>query len=334
VLDPLRQVNFAACIGPALNDRQSQAHHNSLRSDYGQRGRRYYLGEVCSSNNAVFRKDVLFPYIQRIFREQGHCRVVSDGWRVAEMAVVFICERGLTYQQRCQKNLQSSTTASTVNKRGQTKRRTFTTKPIKQEDCCNFYFRLYWDDGRSRWYFYQKNPGCRFHSNHLRKDAKEMLVGVRQADQEALDITRDGLSINLRASEMAALAWQRSQELLRTKTLVYHHRKSRHGTGSGVNAASVDSPADRLLSLLESSKGISSVVLTAEVSIGQSLVTVVKKKSRKVNNGVEGLSLTYEAPTDDLTAACRLIKYLCHCASSLRANVGTTLTLPYLRRTY
>jgi hypothetical protein len=68
-------------------------------------------------------------------------------------------------------------------------------------------------------------------------------------------------------------------------------------------SASVDSPADRLLSLLESSKGISSVVLTAEVSIGQSLVTVVKKKSRKVKNGVEELSLTYEAPMDDLTAA-------------------------------
>jgi hypothetical protein len=65
----------------------------------------------------VFCKHVLFPYIQRIFREQRHCPVVSDGWRVAEMVVVFICERGLTYQQRCQKILQS-TTASTVNKHG------------------------------------------------------------------------------------------------------------------------------------------------------------------------------------------------------------------------
>jgi hypothetical protein len=54
---------------------------------------------------------------------------------------------------------------------------------------------------------------------------------------------------------------------------------------------------------LESSKGISSVVLTAEVSIGQLLLTVVKKKSRKVKNGVEELSLTYETPMDDLTAA-------------------------------
>jgi hypothetical protein len=120
MLDPLQQVNFAACIGPDLNDPQSKAKHNRLRSDHGQRGHRYYLGEVFSSNNPVFRMDVLFPYIQRIFREQGHCQVVSHGWKVSEMAVVFICERGKIYQQKCQKNLQSITT-SKVSKRDQTK---------------------------------------------------------------------------------------------------------------------------------------------------------------------------------------------------------------------
>lgn len=96
-LNPLRQVNLAACIGPDLNVPQSQAKHNSLRSDFGQRGCRYYLDEAYSSNEPVFRKNVLFPYIERKFREQGQCRVVSDGWRVGEISVVFICERGLTY---------------------------------------------------------------------------------------------------------------------------------------------------------------------------------------------------------------------------------------------
>ena len=60
-LKPLREVNFAAYIGPESNDPLDCARYQRRKPE--QRGRTFYLEENLCLNDDDFRKKDLYPYI-------------------------------------------------------------------------------------------------------------------------------------------------------------------------------------------------------------------------------------------------------------------------------
>ena len=89
----LLTVNLAACIGV-------EKAFDKLKLESGERGTRYYLNGNFRQNDRKFRSKVLYPYIQNIFIDHGQCRIVAKGWEADQNYVVFVCERGLTYQKK------------------------------------------------------------------------------------------------------------------------------------------------------------------------------------------------------------------------------------------
>jgi hypothetical protein len=94
--------------------------------------------------------------------------------------------------------------------------------------------------------------------------------------------------------------------VLETSQLVYHHKNFvQNEAGLETAAAAASSAADHLIKKLHDSKGVSYVMLTAEVSQGECLVVSVRKKSvqlqcQQVQNGIES-SQDVSCANDDVT---------------------------------
>ena len=101
---------------------------------------------------------------------------------------------------------------------------------------------------------------------------------IRQVDENELDIAKSGLSINLSSQAMQALLYKRTDDVLETSQLVHHHKKAVQNEAGLDTAAAASSAADRLIKKLQDSTGVSYVMLTAEVSSGESLVSDRKER--------------------------------------------------------
>ena len=103
----------------------------------GKQGTRYYLNGNFQQNDRQFCSTVLYPYMQNIFIDHSQCRIVVKGWEKDRNGVTFVCEQGLTYQN---KNKEQGM------KEAKKQCCTFMMKPTCCDDKCGFYFLLYWDD--------------------------------------------------------------------------------------------------------------------------------------------------------------------------------------------
>jgi hypothetical protein len=95
----------------------------------------------------------------------------------------------------------------------------------------------------------------------------------QQVDENELDIAKSGLSINLGSQAMQALLYKRTDDMLDTSQLVYHHKKSvqnEAGLETAAVAAASSSAADCLISYV--------MLIAAEVSQEECFVSVRKKR--------------------------------------------------------
>jgi hypothetical protein len=86
-------------------------------------------------------------------------------------------------------------------------KKTTTARPQRIDDTCKWRFTLYFepsDEGslKGRYFFYKNGAGNRFHSGHLPKKSHEIMKRESQLDEVELEITEDGLNVNLSSQSL------------------------------------------------------------------------------------------------------------------------------------
>jgi hypothetical protein len=260
----LRKVNLAETFVEALV--------------YPQRNKslvRHWLPAEFCINTIEFRRDHVVPYFSRSANICGFALRVK-GWEGQRNTLHLCCARGKEYKPRPNKEKEQSEEdkrelgtgkikpnpkASPLKKKRKTPPRVdTTTKPLKGEDRCPFFFNVYWDKDEKRWWIPEKQNGNPNHVGHLQ--VTQDIVPARASNLPLGDriLASDMIKGNFGLSAMHMLLLKRNGISLSMKKLEYLRSKEREvvenpnlsrsfGDNPMVNPKT---PADKLLEQFDS----------------------------------------------------------------------------------
>jgi len=280
--DEEASVNMVKHIGPEEDDEKIKTLHETLFLSNLKYGtiEKFYLPKLYNRNDNYFRKQVLNPYISNLFDSQGGGGIICVEVRKlkggTQSRVTYGCFRNRKYNSQKKSNLDKKTC-----------RTTSTTRPHLDESTCKFRLNLYFEptdstnDTIGRWFFYKNGTGCRYHHHHLPKSDCEIKKRVNQVDPDQLKIACDGLKMNLPASAMQALLREYTGSLLTPHQLRFNLKciQSDVEDASSMVGTTV---ADCLIYNLQKEPDLSFIMLTAEVSLAEQLLTVRHKKTTSI----------------------------------------------------
>jgi hypothetical protein len=203
--------------------------------------------------------------------------------------IVFRC-----YRFRVSKgNTQDNRKEAKDSKKAITK----TSRPRTSDESCSWRFTLYFeasedDQSAGRWYLYEDGIGNRFHNGRIQKKEHEISRRVALLDKDELEITDDGLDVNLSSQSMATMFMQRTKLVVDPKKLRNHHTKSqkKHSCSlAGMTAA------EQVIHKLSTNDQVSVAWLVADVSIGHKLVTTYTGNRRATSTKVPELNITFQS---------------------------------------
>ena len=220
-----------------------------------------WLPEAYSVNTAQFREKTLIPLFVRSCVDAGF-NLVAKGWKEKRQALVFICNRGRTHKQNDSKEARDDLISRTC-------------RPIRGEDeTCKFTFKINWNASKQRWCIPKEQAGCRDHCGHTHREPHECRMYAKDYGTDALDLILDGLNSAIRPSLVSSLIGTREGHAIDPSQVRYLKKKMREATeirldvieemanGSAhLDPAYQPTPADRLLSTLESDPKYSYTVL-------------------------------------------------------------------------
>lgn len=177
----------------------------------------FWLNHEWTENTEAFRAKVLIPYFVAAAARSGAGFRICGSWYKKENAVTFNCTRGRVNdseknkmkaaKRRSKKKLKNPNAEPVAaNRKSQRPSKKNTREdggdPDMPEDAdfsdaetCKHVFRVFWDDGKARWFVPKKQAGCRRHNGHPRRDCPHlrMIQPRRAVPAEEMDVAETAL---------------------------------------------------------------------------------------------------------------------------------------------
>ena len=270
---------------------------------------RYYMPKNYNRNDIGYCREHIVPFFSQACARVG-IELRSKGWEDVYQKLTLKCVQGRIYSsQQSRKNQQlhlsrqglgDSSTAMMVHPVTGYKyskefhaRQSKTLRPKKGEVQCPFEIILKWEpnlesgNGDGRWYVFHGNT---FHHGHLQKDANEIQLLLWHHDKESTRLAVNAMNIHLGCGSATQLLVSQHSQVFFTPSQLEALRRSERLTIGNPEAPLASpnlTPAERLFNYLQNEKDLSYCALFANVDIGESLVTVNKKRGQQSQNRVQ-----------------------------------------------
>jgi len=212
-------IDICVHIGSDSNDPVKATAHSKefksrrahLKTNPNALMKRYFPPEF--DLNAVAGRKRVTQHICKLFDSCGGGITATGSSAKGSLEIVFRC-----FHHRITK-------ANTKDKGDGDSKRTTTTRPRTQEETCPWRFTIYFEPSSpenllvGRWYFYENGAGCRFHCGHICKQQHEISRRVELLDEDELEITDDGMDVNLSSQSMAMMFMSRTGLAINPKKL-------------------------------------------------------------------------------------------------------------------
>ncbi len=225
----------------------------------------YWLPAMFNQNSREFRERIVIPYFVRPCLSGGF-NLMSKGWEGSHSCIRFVCNRGKHYRRKPPE-------AGKVP----TDRISRTCRPIRGEtETCKFSFKVWWDGDLNRWYFPKAQAGCKHHTGHTHREPHECRLLAKDYGEDVIQTIIDALQSSIRPAQIQALISTQTGHGMDRKQIAHLKKQIRESTE--INMAVIESiagngpivgeyqptPADRLLSELETSPKYSYTLLYAQ----------------------------------------------------------------------
>ena len=272
----------------------------------------YWLPVEFNTNTDDFREKKLTPYFVRACIEAGFNLVAHgyDSKRTNSMR--YRCNRGRFHKQSTPKDPEKVQDRIT---------RTF--RPIRgEDDNCKFGFQILWNQHKSRWCIPREQAGSRQHTGHTQREPHECRMYLKDLGQEAIQLIIDGLNSSIRPAQVTTLINATNKHQLNDQQIRNLRKKMRDSTviridiieqmtrGRNIDGTYTPTPADRLMSLLETSAQYSYTVLYANYDSDELKVYKRDKSIAGVANTtlVENPGQVYTDSTENIVTYTELVR--------------------------
>lgn len=172
---------------------------------------------------------------------------------------MFLCRRGRAYS---------------ANSADEGKRRKTTSRVLESSDVCPFNFSVFYHHQLKLWFFPKESAGSKHHVGHPMVAYNLVAGRVNDLPEGELNLARDSLARNIPVSVIT------DQINMRNGVRLNFHQINniRQSLVFNKNNKKMFSPAERLLEDLRSDPKMSYCMYTAEMGLGQGLLTVRKTK--------------------------------------------------------
>jgi hypothetical protein len=260
----------------------------------------YWLQAEFNVNTAGFGEKTLTPYFVRPCIDAGF-NLVAHG---------FDAQRGNTMRYRCNRGWYHKKSVPLDPKKVQENVITKTFRPFCGEDnSCKLGFQVLWNPEKNRWCIpKQQQAGSRQHTGHTNREPHECRMYLKDLGKDAIQLIIDGLNSSIRPDQISSLINFTNNHRLNENQIRNLRKKLRDSTvirldvieqmtkGLDIDATYRLTPADRLMSLLETSPHYSYTVLYANYESDE---LKVYKRDKPV--GGHATTLLLENPSEIYT---------------------------------
>ena len=289
--DTPQTINIAPTIGKNKNVPRA-----SKRNDKNC----YWLQKSFNLNNASFRQKYIHPMFVHACHASGFN--IHGEYEPNDKCIQFGCLMRKWHDEVYQKEYRDSQPRNVKNPNEPPiprTRRKF--RPVKsnitdsfvEEDSeeegginkkiCTFRFRVYWDDGKKRWFIPLKQRGCVHHCNHLQETPEFLRIQTRHVPSDEIQISNDALDSHISATATASLFKKRTGIFLDYKQLQYLKKRNKNDLvmEAGGSLEGGITAVDRLIASLQNDHTISFIVLYGDFN---TTLLTIKTKSQHLNN--------------------------------------------------
>ena len=295
------------------------------------RNNRYYLPSRFNTNSEDSRRNEVVPYMAQACAQVG-IEIRNRGWQDVPQKLTLKCIRGRVYTwQQSRKNLEllrsrqgnvNDMVSAMVNPETGYKyskpfqeRKSKTARPTDEDMQCPFQIVLKWEPDdcldTGRWYIFHGNM---VHRGHHQKNPNEIQLYLCHHDRESTRLAVNAMTIHLGSgSATQLLVRQHTNSFFMPSQLATLRRSENHAARDPEAPLTNPnlSPAERLLHYLQAQKDLSYCALFANVDIGESFVSIRKKRGHRMqfrnlemsSAQTNGLRDTEIIQTENLVAA-------------------------------
>jgi hypothetical protein len=287
------KIDVSIHIGCDDNNETAAAAH---RADFQQHrkkntAKRIYLEPKYNSNTSKGRQSVI-SFISNIF-DSCSSGITSSGTTADNPnAIVFRCF--------CYKICKPKGAGNT---QGVQSRETMMVCPQSSEDCCKWMFTVFFNPNQSWYYFFEHGVRNHFHNGHVPKKQHEVMKRNAQLDVDELEITDDGIDVNLSSQSMSMLFFNQTGLVVDPRKIQRNYVTKTQSSKTSSNKAGASqviamTPAKQIISDLTSDKMISLVYLVANVRVGKDCASTYTSLPKKNSMGKKELDITFESNTN------------------------------------